>query len=829
MEKKLTHQPRVRDVPECPVPVEDRCCAATIYRTVQDEPAIREIRYDTAELEIELEYDPDGLDADRLDDITSELAHLLEERSATCRDREQRLFRRGCGICLEQIQRRARERGAAVECDSSECSARALMTDGGIKLKRGVLRVPQPAPRGRTSPWVTKKVRIGARPTPAESKPVETATGGGLGPRERLIGALRRLPLEPGFVVVTLVAMILGAVSERVGPAALTWSAYIVAYAFGGFFGVRASIESLSARKIDIDLLMVLAAIGAAAVGAPFEGALLLFLFSLSNVLQDFALDRTRNAIRALSKLRPDTALVLQSVTSERGRRVPVESIDIDTLVQVRPGDRIPLDGVVESGAGNVDQASITGESLPVEKRAGSEVLAGTINQDGELVIRVTKTSGDSTIARVITLVEEAQEQQAKTERFLERFEQYYAIGVILATVLAAVIPPMLLGTEWAASLYRAITLMVAASPCALIISTPASILSSIGNGARRGILFKGGVHVEQAAGIQAIAFDKTGTLTEGKPFVADIVSLSDWSEDDILIAAATLESKSAHVLAEAVTAEARRRELQYHSPTDFRSESGVGVRGVIDGREIRLGSPTLLDALDPGTAGLDSARNEIERLQKETKTVIVLVEDDGNGGRILGVISLEDRLKPGVAEVVRDLRAAGIKHVVMLTGDNRAAAEAIAAQAGIDAVYPELLPENKLDAIRRIEAEYGPTAMVGDGVNDAPALAGARLGIAMGAAGTDVALETADIVLLSDDLAKLPYLIALSRRTRKTLIVNIAVAMGLIAMMIVGIYTIGLPLPLAVIGHEGGTVLVSLNGVRLLMFKNRKKRRRTT
>ena len=837
-------------LPNCPVPVEERCCSVTIYRVVKSEPAVHEIRYDTAGQELEIEYDGEQLQSEQADRLIEDLTHRLSERSATCRDRDQRGLRRGCGVCLQQLQRRARELGTKVGCDSHDCSALSLMADDSIELRRGVLRVASPYEHagdgvakgvgkdgGRRSPWVKRKVRVGdgggrdeassapgVGPGAGEEEPTSDSAAAPATPPAGLVARLRRLPLEPAAVALTLVAMIGGAITERTGPPALSFAFYLVAYLSGGYFGVRAGLGSLMARKIDIDILMVLAALGAAGVGAPFEGALLLFLFSLSNVLQDYALDRTRSAIKALSKLRPDAAILLESPDDEQGRRVQVDSVQIDSFLQVRPGDRIPLDGVVERGASSVDQSSITGESMPVEKTVGATVLAGTINQDGELVLRVTKTSNESTIAKVIDLVEQAREQQAKTERFLDRFEQYYAAGVILATITAALLPPLAFGVDWSTAVYKAVTLMVAASPCALIISTPASILSSIGNAARRGILFKGGVHVEQAAGIKAVAFDKTGTLTEGKPFVAAIVVLADWSEDQVLSGAASLESKSEHVLAQAITAAAQNRELKYSAPSEFRSESGVGVHGIVAGRDLRLGSPSLLDSVPEDSVGLEAARNEILRLQRETKTVVVLLESAEGSVRLLGLIALEDRLREGVRAVIQDLRDNGIKHVVMLTGDNSATAEAIAEQAGIDAVFPELLPENKLDAIRRIEAEFGPTAMVGDGVNDAPALAGARLGIAMGAAGTDVALETADIVLLSDDLEKIPYLIALSRRTRRTLITNISVALGLIAMMVIGIYTIDLPLPLAVVGHEGGTVLVSLNGVRLLMFKRRKK-----
>ncbi|THB63929.1 MAG: cadmium-translocating P-type ATPase [Spirochaetaceae bacterium] len=600
------------------------------------------------------------------------------------------------------------------------------------------------------------------------------------------------------------------------------WLFFAVAYICGGYFGLLASIDSLKARKIDIDLLMVLAAIGAASVGAPFEGALLLFLFSLSNVLQDYALNRTRSAIHSLARLRPDTAVLLDSEESNQGRVVQASEVEPGMLVQVKPGHRVPLDGVVIRGSSTVDQSSITGESMPVTKQAGDDALAGTINQEGEFVVRVTKRSGESTIAKVIELVENAREQQAHTERFLERFEQYYAIGVIAATIAAGTIPSLLFGADWGPTVYRAITLMVAASPCALIISTPASILSAIGNGARRGILFKGGVHVEQAAGIQAIAFDKTGTLTEGRPVVQEVVAMGDLGTNDIVAAAAALESRSEHVIARAVLEYAEQNQVAWSQPDDFKSRSGLGVQGSVNGQQLLLGSPSMLQENKENVTDFTSVQAEIERLEQEIKTVIVLARANGSQWQVLGLITLIDRLRQGVPAMVKQLRQAGIKHVVMLTGDNRTAARAIANEAGIDEVFPELLPEHKLDAVRRIEEKFGPTAMIGDGVNDAPALAGARLGIAMGAAGTDVALETADIVLLSDDITRIPYLIALSRATRRTLITNISIALGLIALMITGIYLIDLPLPLAVIGHEGGTVLVSLNGIRLLLFKHK-------
>ncbi len=636
-----------------------------------------------------------------------------------------------------------------------------------------------------------------------------------------------RVISEPLLVGCTLVAMVAGAIFERTSglSAPSTLVAYGIAYGSGGYFGLRAGLASLREHKVDIDLLMILAAIGAAAIGAPFEGSLLLFLFSLSNVLQEHALDRTRSAIEALKKLKPDQALVVTNKDDAYPTLHRVEEIEVGTLILVRPGDRIALDGEVTSGFSGVDQSPITGESLPVEKKPGDEVLAGSINQNGRLIISVTRDVSESTLARVITMVEEARINQARTERFLNTFEQYYAGGVIVATILLGTLPALAGFWEWGVTLYRAITFMVAASPCALIISTPASILSAIGNGARNGILFKGGVHVEQAGLVRAIAFDKTGTLTEGKPRVTEIIPLASIPEHEVLRIAAALEQGSEHVIANAILAAARDISIEIPAITDFDSTSGVGVQGSVAGVLYRIGSPRILADCTTDNSQLHTALERVER-SAQTAVIVVQITNSRNSAanepvvRPVGIIALRDRIREDAKETVSLLQSAGIRHVVMLTGDNERTAQAIAAEAGIDHVFAELLPEDKLEAIRQVEEQFGPTAMVGDGVNDAPALAAARIGIAMGAAGTDVAMETADIVLLTDDLRKLGHLFALSRRTRKTLVVNLSLAMALIAMMVIGIYTVDLPLPLAVLGHEGGTVLVSLNGLRLLRYR---------
>jgi len=621
-----------------------------------------------------------------------------------------------------------------------------------------------------------------------------------------------------------IAATIVTFVTMMAGLGAATWLSdpfpsrllYMIAYITGGFYGVSTTIESLKQGKLDIDMLMILAALGAAIVGAPFEGAMLLFLFSLSNVLQAYALDRTSHAIRALMDLRPDEAMIY-----ERDQLVtkPVEEIKVGDRLVVRPGERIPLDGVIQEGETAVDQSPITGESIPVEKRVGDMVLAGTINQNGSIEVAVSHLAKDSTLARLINLVAEAQSQKAHTQRFIDRAEQYYAWGVILVTIVAIVFPILALSEPFVLSFYRGMTLLVAASPCALVISTPATVLSAVGNGARRGVLFKGGVHVENAASIKVFAFDKTGTLTIGEPRLADTKILDprsfSGSENDLLCLAASAEQKSEHPLARAIVLAANERGISLQDVTEFQAIPGKGVEAIVEGRRVQIGNQKFFDLL-PEEAGADLGKEALKAYNEAGMTGILIALDEV----IVGAAALADQLRPGVAQVMESLKSHGVTRNVMLTGDHERIGRHIAELAGLDGYYADLMPEDKLEIIRRLEAEYGPVAMVGDGVNDAPALAAATLGIAMGAAGTDVAMETADVVLMGDDLSNIPYLFELSRKTRKTLVQNLVFALLVIVVLISATLGFELALPLGVIGHEGSTVLVSLNGIRLLGFR---------
>jgi Cd2+/Zn2+-exporting ATPase len=764
---------------------------------------------------VSLDYDSEQVPEANVGQIVQHLTSTLQHRLETCTMRLGSRGGRSCESCALVLEGKVGQI-AGVRRAAASYSAGVL----SITYDSGLISPVQLMHE-------VKQFGVQVTPSVAELPPATEVAAPSLIPFYGAWRWLKAQNLEAIFTALTLVTMVAAWLAERAGAApAVSIVLYLIAYVTGGAFGLKASLESLRDRTIDVDLLMVLAALGAAIVGALFEGAMLLFLFSLSNVLQDYALDRTRNAIRALMKLRPEQALI------RRGSRLvtlPIEKIVVGDRFVVRPGDRLPLDGVVIDGESAVDQSSITGESMPVVKRIGDTVLAGTINKNGSLEARVTKLAKDSTIAKLIKLVEEAQSEKARTQRFLDKAEQFYATGVIIFTILVAAIPIFVYGEVFQSSLYRAMTVMVAASPCALIISTPASILSAIGNGARKGVLFKGGVYVEQAAGIKVVAFDKTGTLTAGEPQVTDVELMPSvgsgenlWCGDEngLLALAAAVEFKSEHALAKATVEAAQQRDLALSEALAFQAATGKGVQGTVDGLDIRVGN--LKYFAEFHTLNLEAATQTVERFQAEGKTSVAVVQmsDEAQIANILGVIAFADRLRSDAVDVVSELKSLGIERVVMLTGDNERTAAAIASQVGVDAYYADLLPEDKVRIVKALRAEYGVVAMVGDGVNDAPALASASIGMAMGAAGTDVALETADVVLMADDLRNLPYVIGLSRQTRKTLLANLGFALAMIVIMIAAIFSVSLVLPLAVIGHEGGTVLVSLNGLRLLLYK---------
>lgn len=617
------------------------------------------------------------------------------------------------------------------------------------------------------------------------------------------------------YSALCLLALVPGWAAEHLfgAPAWLWIPLYVLAYLSGGGVAALNGFNALKQRQIDVDFLMVAAALGAAFVGDWAEGGTLLFLFSLSNALQRYAMDRTRQAIRALMNLRPATARVKRD---NREIEVPVEKLEIGDWVVVRPGERLPADGEIVAGQSAIDQSLITGESIPVSREVGDPVFAGSINGGGALDVRVTRRGENSTLARIIRLVEDAQSERAPTQKRLDAFEQRYAVGVVSLTLLVIVLPPLFLGWPWDAAFYKAMTLMVVASPCALVISTPASILSAIAAGARHGVLFKGGAHVESLSEVKVLAFDKTGTLTVGKPRVTEIIPYpaSD-SAEALLALAAAVEARSEHPLARAVMAAAAERGLELLNAEDLRATPGQGVSAQLDAHPVFVGTADYMRS-----QRLDLANEiivQMEALEAQGKTVMLVADS-----RLRGLIAVADTVRPEARAAVAALKAAGIRKVVMLTGDNRRAAQAIGEAAGVDEVRAELLPEDKVTAIKELILTHSAVAMVGDGVNDAPALATATVGIAMGAGGTDVALETADVVLMSSDLSKLPYALNLSRHALRVVKQNLTFALGVIAMLIFSSLLNWVTLPLGVVGHEGSTVIVVLNGLRLLGQKPR-------
>ncbi|MDA8180350.1 MAG: heavy metal translocating P-type ATPase [Deltaproteobacteria bacterium] len=590
-------------------------------------------------------------------------------------------------------------------------------------------------------------------------------------------------------------------------PRGLSLGLLLGAYAAAGFYTLRDAWQSLRTRRFDIDTLMIVAAVGAAALGAWEEGALLLFLFSLGHALEHIAMDRARKAIEALAKLAPKTALVQRDGAEIE---LQVEELLRGDRVVVKPGSRIPADGQVASGNSAVDQSPLTGESMPVEKQPGDKVFAGTVNGEGALIVEVTKLARESTLSRMVEMVAEAQTQKSPTQRFTDRFESIFVPVVLAGAALLIVLPP-LFGLPFAASFYRAMAVLVAASPCALAIATPSAVLSGIARAARSGVLIKGGAHLENLGVLTAIAFDKTGTLTVGKPKVTDVVAVIG-NEERLLTVAAAVESRSAHPLAQAVVAESKRRGFTWREAGEVEAVIGKGVRAEYDGQKVAIGNARLFE----GETIPEVIQKQAVRLEAEGKTIMLVQAD----GQFLGILGLADTPRDGMREVLARLHRVGVRKTIMLTGDNERAGRAIADAVGLDEVKAGLLPEDKVKAMEALGQRYGLVAMVGDGVNDAPAMARATVGVAMGGAGTDVALETADVALMADDLSKLPFAVALSRASRSIIRQNLWVSMGVVALLIPATLFGWAGIGLAVLVHEGSTVVVVMNALRLLAYQ---------
>lgn len=604
---------------------------------------------------------------------------------------------------------------------------------------------------------------------------------------------------------------VFGAMRSETEP--LTIGMFIIAILVGGIGIFKTGFRNLARFEFDMKTLMTIAVIGAAIIGEWEEAAVVVFLFAVSEALEAYSMDKARQSIRQLMDIAPPTATIKRAHGEHfHEMELPTEEIEIGDILIVKPGQKIAMDGIVVSGLSAVNQAAITGESIPVSKTVDDEVFAGTLNEEGALEVRVTKRVEDTTISKIIHLVEEAQAEKAPSQQFVDRFAKYYTPAIMIVALLVAVIPPLFIG-DWQHWIYQGLAVLVVGCPCALVVSTPVAIVTAIGNAARQGVLIKGGIHLEQLGHIEAIAFDKTGTLTKGQPAVTDIFTSQNMSKDYVLQLVAAVEKQSQHPLAKAILQALHEENLTELIPTDFQSVTGKGAYATVDGQIIYVGSLKWIATL---TTVDEMIKEQVEKLQQQGKTVVAAVSNN----QFIGMIGIADQLRQESKEVLNKLNGLKVKHKVMLTGDAKPTAQAIATSLNMTDVRASLLPAEKLMAIKDLRAQYGAVAMVGDGVNDAPALAAADVGIAMGGAGTDAALETADIALMGDDLTKLPYTIGLSRKTLRIIKENIIFALALKLVALLLVIPGWLTLWIAIFADMGATLLVVFNSLRLIKTK---------
>ncbi|MCY9667398.1 cadmium-translocating P-type ATPase [Paenibacillus alginolyticus] len=627
----------------------------------------------------------------------------------------------------------------------------------------------------------------------------------------RRTGEVKKVKSGTNAVVLSGALLLFGFVgSYTSAPPTLLTILYALSIVIGGYKPAKSAFYAVKSRSLDMNVLMTAAVLGAAAIGQWFEGATVVWLFALGMALQTTSIEKTRNSIRSLIDLAPPEAFVKNG---EALVRKPVEEVSVGDVIVVKPGDRIPLDGQVIGGESSVNQAPITGESIPVDKQSGDMVYAGTINEHGSLEIQVTKLVEDTTIAKIIHLVEEAQEQKAPTEAFVDKFARIYTPIVFVLALVVMVLPPLVGFGTWGEWFYKGLELLVVACPCALVISTPVAIVSAIGNAAKNGVLIKGGAFLEIAGRISAIAFDKTGTLTEGKPKVAQVIPYGS-TQEELLAIAKTLEEYSTHPIAKAVVDYANEAGIAARQGDKFRNFVGKGVGAVIGDYEYLAGNLKLFQELNTDLVEMES---RILSLQQEGHTIVIV----GTKEKIIGVIAVADTVRDTSVKSLKALQGVGVNQVVMLTGDNEGTAKKVASQTGVNRYFAELLPEDKVIAIKQLQEEGYVVAMVGDGINDAPALATADLGIAMGGAGTDTAMETADIVLMADNLEKLPHTVKLSRKAIRIIKQNIWFSLIVKAAALILIFPDLLTLWIAVISDTGAALIVILNSMRLLRIRD--------
>ena len=765
-------------------------CALKIEKAVRQLPGVSQAQVDFLQTTLKLEVDEAQFNPVALEKTIKKLGYSLAKAPAAS-STSLRLIVEGLD-CAEEIN----------------LIKKALAHQPGIKELKFFLVTREVEVYFDPEKIQEKEIIARINKLGLKAEPVQEREDGGRKKAEDIGNRNRRLLVLTAIAgALTLLGIFLSwlGIKEEISLAI-----YLLAILTGGTHIARKGLAAARHLSLDMNFLMTIAVIGAAFIGEWVEAAVVVFLFSLAQLLENYSLDRARRAIRSLMDLAPKKALVRRN-----GQEIEVDvaTIQLGEQVIVRPGEKIPLDGVVRNGRSEVNQAPITGESMPVLKQPGDKVFAGSINQRGSLEIQVTHLSGDTTLDRIIHLVEEAQSQKAPSQSFVEKFARWYTPLVVLSAVLVAVIPVAVLGYSFDEWLYRALVLLVIACPCALVISTPVTIVAGLTKSANLGILIKGGVHLENSGKWQTIVFDKTGTLTKGKPEVIDIVPLENMSQEEILRLAATVESRSEHHLARAIIEKAEEWRLAVEEPTDFQSLTGRGAQARINGHLYFIGNHRLFEEKKLCTPELDKL---MDKLESANYSLVII----GDETKALGVIIIADALRPEASRSLRELRALGVKKLMMLTGDNRKTAEVLARQLEMDDFAAELLPEDKIEAIRRLIAQGEKVAMVGDGVNDAPALAMATTGIAMGTAGTDAALETADIALMKDNLLGLPLVVQLGKKTLKIIKQNITLALLIkfifFALTIPGLATLWM----AVFADMGASFIVIFNGLRLLRFK---------
>ncbi len=753
-------------------------------------------------------------------ELTARFAHLVISGGSTLHARAARSaaddLRKVPGVLEADVSASGTVR---IEYDRSVVSESILLARAQALSVRATAAAPVAAP-AKAPPLAPVDTHAGH-----DHVAHDHAHGGPLGEQSELIfAALAGALLAAGWLI------------ERFGaaPGWLPTACYVAAYLFGGYFTLKEAIENVRAKRFEIDTLMLVAAVGAAALGKWAEGALLLFLFSLGHALEHYAMGRARKAIEALAKLAPETATVRRDAGTQE---VDVGELQLGDVVIVKPNERMPADGVVVVGNSSVNQAPVTGESVPVDKRpigdaaaataalaafdkVGPEhrVFAGTINGAGAIDVMVARRADQSTMARVVKMVTEAEAQRSPTQQFTEKFERIF-VPAVLALVLLLLLAGLVIDEPFSATFYRAMAVLVAASPCALAISVPSAVLSGVARAGRGGVLVKGGGPLENLGTLTSIAFDKTGTLTEGKPRLTDAVPMPGVTEDELLAVAQAIEAHSDHPLASAIVSGATERlagRVTLPAVVDVKSITGRGVQAQLGDETVYIGKPILFSELPGSTLPAEVAAGN-DKLVAAGRTTMVVRQ----GQRFLGVLAVMDTPRPVAAQVMAELRALGIERLIMISGDNQQVADAVAKSVGLTEARGDLMPEQKVDAIKKLREEHGKVAMVGDGVNDAPAMANATVGIAMGAASSDVALETADVALMADDLAQLPFAVGLSRSTSRIIKQNLYVSLGVVAMLIPATI-FGLNIGVAVLFHEGSTLIVVINALRLLAYKGK-------